>query len=69
MESVTFSNDFDKDILYDKYDQAINVVMVNIYTLTKEKSFFVRSKLNINFGRHFTVNQRITQERDSFTSC
>jgi hypothetical protein len=55
MESVTFSNDFDKDILYDKYDQAINVVMVNIYTLTKEKGQIILENIDRNNKDHLLI--------------
>lgn len=55
METVTFSNDFDKDILYDKYDQAINVVMVNIYTLTKEKGQIILENIDKNNKDHLLI--------------
>ena len=55
METVTFSNDFDKDILYDKYDQAINVVMVNIYTLTKEKGQIILENIDRNNKDHLLI--------------
>jgi hypothetical protein len=55
MESITFSNDFDKDILYDKYDQAINIVMVNIYTLTKEKGQIILENIDRNNKDHLLI--------------
>ena len=55
MESVTFSNDFYKDILYDKYDQAINIVMVNIYTLTKEKGQIILENIDRNNKDHLLI--------------
>lgn len=55
METVTFSSDFDKDILYDKYDQAINVVMVNIYTLTKEKGQIILENIDRNDKDHLLI--------------
>lgn len=55
METVTFSNEFDKDILYDKYDQAINVVMVNIYTLTKEKGQIILENIDRNNKDHLLI--------------
>lgn len=55
METVTFSSDFDKDILYDKYDQAINVVMVNIYTLTKEKGQIILENIDRNNKDHLLI--------------
>ena len=55
METVTFSSDFNKDILYDKYDQAINVVMVNIYTLTKEKGQIILENIDRNNKDHLLI--------------
>ena len=55
MESLTFSDDFDKDILYDKYDQAINIVMVNIYTLTKEKCQIILENIDRNNKDHLLI--------------
>ena len=55
METVTFSNEFDKDILYDKYDQAINATMVNLYTLSKEKEEIILENIDRNNKNHLLI--------------
>lgn len=55
METVTFSNEFDKDILYDKYDQAINATMVNLYTLSKEKGKIILENVDRNNKNHLLI--------------
>ena len=55
METVTFSNDFDKDVLYDKYDQAINATMVNLYTLSKEKGKIILENIDRNNKNHLLI--------------
>lgn len=55
MKTVTFNNDFDKDILYDKYDQAINATMVNLYTLSKEKGEIILENIDRNNKNHLLI--------------
>lgn len=55
MESVTFSNNFDKEALYDKYDQTINAIMINIYTLTKEKGQIILENIDRNDKSHLLI--------------
>jgi hypothetical protein len=55
METVTFSNDFDKEALYNKYDQAINITMVNIYSLTKEKGQIILENIDKNNKDHLLI--------------
>ena len=54
-EIVTFSNSMDKDVLYNLYDQAINALMINIYTLTKDKREIVLSDINPKDKNHLLI--------------
>ena len=46
METVTFSNEQELQELYDKYDEIINITLVNLYTLSKEKGEIILSGIN-----------------------
>lgn len=54
-EIVTFSNSMDKDVVYNLYDQAINALMINIYTLTKDKREIVLSDINPKDKNHLLI--------------
>jgi hypothetical protein len=54
-ETVTFSNSMDKDVLYNLYDQAINALMINIYTLTKDRREIVLSDINRKDKNHLLI--------------
>ena len=55
METAAFNDKIDKDILYDKYDQAINATMVNIYTLSKEKGKIILENIDRNNKNHLLI--------------
>lgn len=54
-ETVTFSYDMKKDELYNLYDQAINSLMVNIYTLTKDKKEIILSHIDRKNKNHLLI--------------
>ena len=54
-ETITFSDDMKKDELYNLYDQAINSLMVNIYTLTKDKKEIILSHIDRKNKNHLLI--------------
>lgn len=55
METVTFSNPHEKDELYNKYDEIINITMVNLYSLSKEKGEIILSGIDRHNKDHLYV--------------
>ena len=52
---ITMTNDMEKDVLYDLYDQAINAVLVNTYTLTKNDGQIILSDSNRKDKNHLLI--------------
>ena len=55
METVTFSNEKELQELYNKYDEIINITLVNLYTLSKEKNEIILSGIDRNNKDHLYV--------------
>lgn len=55
METVTFSNSQEMDELYNKYDEIINITMVNLYTLSKNKGEIVLSNIDRKNKDHLYI--------------
>lgn len=55
METVTFSNPQEKEELYNKYDEIINITMVNLYSLSKEKGEIILSGIDRHNKDHLYV--------------
>lgn len=55
MEAITFSNEPEMKELYDKYDEIINITLLNIYSLSKNKGEIVLSNIDRKNKDHLFV--------------
>lgn len=55
METKTFNNSKEMNELYNKYDKIINITMVNLYTLSKDKNEIVLSNIDRKNKDHLYI--------------
>ena len=63
---ITMTNDMEKDVLYDLYDQAINAVLVNIYTLTKNNGQIILSDIDRKDKNHLLILRVALMAKDIY---
>lgn len=63
---ITMTNDMEKDVLYDLYDQAINAVLVNIYTLTKNNGQIILSDADRKDKNHLLILRVALMAKDIY---
>lgn len=63
---TTMINDMEKDVLYDLYDQAINAVLVNIYTLTKNDGQIILSDIDKKNKNHLLILRVALMAKDIY---
>lgn len=63
---ITMTNDMEKDVLYDLYDQAINAVLVNTYTLTKNDGQIILSDINRKDKNHLLILRVALMAKDIY---
>jgi hypothetical protein len=67
-ETIVFSCDMKKDELYNLYDQAINSLMVNIYTLAKDKKEIILSHVDRKNKNHLLILRVALIAKDIYDS-
>ena len=52
MENITFSNEAEREELYKLYDEIVNITLVNIYTMSKEKGEIILGHIDRKNKEH-----------------
>ena len=66
METITFSNSQEREELFNKYDEIINITMVNLYSLSKAKETIVLSNIDRKNKDHLYILRIAMIAKDTF---
>ena len=66
METVTFSNQDEINYKFDRYDEIINITMVNLYTMSKNKGEIVLTNIDRKNKDHLYLLRIALIAKDAF---
>ena len=66
METVTFSNQDELNYMFDRYDEIINITMVNLYSLTKARNEIVLTNIDRKNKNHLYLLRIALIAKDAF---
>ena len=66
METITFSNEEEAKYLLDRYDEIINITIVNLYSLSKTKGIIVLSNIDRKSKDHLYILRIAMMAKDTF---
>ena len=66
MDNITFSNESELEELYKRYDEIINITLINIYSMSKTKGEIVLSPINRKNQNHLYLLNLIYNMQNLF---
>ena len=66
METVTFSNQDELNYKFDRYDEIINITMVNLYSLSKARNEIVLTNIDRKNKNHLYLLRIALIAKDAF---
>lgn len=66
MDNITFSNESELEELYKRYDEIINITLINIYSMSKTKGEIVLSPINRKNQNHLYLLRVALLAKDIF---